>query len=78
MLTKTIIDANIERIRRGNVGHPKSVGNGVFEKKIDYAGGLRLYFTKRNNTWIILLCGGDKSTQDKDIKLAHKLKQEVT
>lgn len=49
------------------------MGEGVSELRIDYGPGYRMYFKRRGNTLIILLCGGDKRTQDDDIKLAKKL-----
>lgn len=54
-------------------GDVKPVGEGVSELRIDYGPGYRVYFKRRGNTLIILLCGGDKRTQDDDIKLAKKL-----
>ncbi len=54
-------------------GDVKPVGEGVSELRIDYGPGYRMYFKRRGNTLIILLCGGDKRTQDDDIKLAKKL-----
>ena len=74
---RSIIAAHINRIIEGNIGVVKPVGEGVFEKKIYYGPGYRLYFFNKGSSWIILLCGGDKSSQEKDIKLAKKLKKEV-
>ena len=51
--------------------------SGIGELRIDYGPGYRVYFVKRGNTLIVLLCGGDKSTQDKDIKRAMKMAKEV-
>lgn len=51
----------------------KAVGEGISELRIDYGPGYRVYFKRRGNTLIVLLCGGDKRTQDSDIKLAKKL-----
>ena len=73
--TKTIIVTHIKRMEMGNLGVVRSVGQGVYEKKINHAGGFRLYYIQRGETWILLLCGGDKSTQQADIKLAHELKK---
>lgn len=63
----------IERMELGNLGDVKAVGEGVSEARIPYGPGFRLYFVRRGETVIVLLCGGDKSTQPKDIKLALKL-----
>ena len=66
----TIIDQRLDRIRRGNLGDYKSVGEGVCEFKIDFGPGYRVYFGQIGSTIILLLCGGDKSSQDKDIRKA--------
>jgi putative addiction module killer protein len=58
-----------------NFGVVRHVGQGVYEKKINYASGYRLYYVQRGEIWILLLCGGDKSTQKKDIELAHQLRK---
>src|ERR1700744_2795645 len=65
------IRAKIARARAGNLGKCGTVGHGVLELKIDFGPGYLLYFGEHGNKIIILLCGGDKSTQEKDIKLAH-------
>jgi len=65
------IRARIARARAGNLGKCEPVGGGVFELKIDFGPGYRVYFGEVGDTIIILLCGGDKSTQTKDIKAAH-------
>ena len=57
----------------GNPGDVKPVGNGVSELRIDYGPGYRVYFIKKREIIVILLCGGDKSTQRKDIQKAHEL-----
>jgi putative addiction module killer protein len=65
-----------DRLRRLAVGNPglcRTVGHGVSELKIDYGPGYRVYFTKRGQQIVLLLCGGDKSSQKTDIKLAHRL-----
>jgi putative addiction module killer protein len=56
----------------GNLGDCQSVGNGVFELRIDYGSGFRIYFGQIGMTIVILICGGDKSTQDRDIRQAKE------
>lgn len=63
----------IERLAAGNAGDAKPVGEGVSELRIDYGPGYRVYFTKRGREVVILLAGGDKSTQASDIKTALRL-----
>lgn len=60
----------IERLAAGNPGDVKPVGEGVSELKIDYGPGYRVYFKKQEQELVILLAGGDKSSQAKDVKLA--------
>jgi len=70
---QTIITARIRRISVGNLGDTKSVGDGVSELRIDYGQGYRVYFTRRGQEVIILLCGGSKSTQSRDIEAAKRI-----
>ena len=65
--------ARIRRIERGNPGDARSVGKGVMEMRIDYGPGYRVYYVQRGADVVILLCGGDKHTQQRDIKRAHDL-----
>ena len=65
--------ARVERLAAGNPGDVKSVGEGVSEMRIDYGPGYRVYFTRRGNEIVILLAGGDKGTQNADIKTAQEL-----
>jgi putative addiction module killer protein len=74
---KARIDVRIKRVSLGNFGDVRPVGNGISELKIDYGPGYRVYFVARGNTLVILLCGGDKTTQTKDIQKAHELAQEL-
>ena len=67
------VQARILRLRYGNPGDVKPVGEGVSEMRIDYGPGYRVYFIKRGALLVILLAGGAKPTQDKDIKTALKL-----
>ena len=71
------IAARIERLAAGNAGDVEPVGEGVSEMRIHYGPGYRLYFARQGQKVIVLLCGGDKSTQDKDIKAAKKLAREL-
>ncbi|MEW6643475.1 MAG: type II toxin-antitoxin system RelE/ParE family toxin [Pseudomonadota bacterium] len=71
------IIARIRRFELGNPGDVKSVGEGVSEMRIDYGPGYRIYFTRRGNTIVILLCGGDKQSPRKDIRTAQKMVKEV-
>lgn len=61
------------KIEMGLLGDYKSIGDGISEIRIDYGPGYRLYFTKKNNVIIVLLIGGDKSTQSSDIAKAKRL-----
>lgn len=63
----------IDRIAAGNFGDAKSVGGAVKELRIDYGPGYRVYYTQRGDTVVILLCGGDKRTQSKDIRRAKEI-----
>ncbi len=65
--------ARIDRLEDGNPGKTKSVGAGVVEMKIDFGPGYRVYYIQRGQLWILLLCGGDKSTQASDIRRAKAL-----
>jgi putative addiction module killer protein len=71
----TRIAARLDRAALGNLGDFKFLRDGVSELRIDLGAGYRLYFTRRGNTVILLLCGGDKSTQTKDIDRAIELAQ---
>jgi putative addiction module killer protein len=70
---RTRVQVRILRLRYGNPGDVKPVGEGVSEMRIDYGPGYRVYFVKRGALLVILLAGGAKPTQDKDIKTALKL-----
>jgi putative addiction module killer protein len=71
------IDVRIRRLSLGNPGDVKPVGEGVSELRIDYGPGYRVYFVQRGQTLIILLAGGDKHTQDQDIKMAQEMARKI-
>ena len=71
------ITVRIRRLSLGNPGDVKPVGKGVSEMRIDYGPGYRVYFTRRGNALVILLCGGDKRTQERDIARAQELAEEL-
>lgn len=68
-----IIQVHINRLIEGKFGKIRAIGNSVHEKKINFGPGYRLYFINHNQSLIVLLCGGDKSTQADDIKQAKKM-----
>lgn len=67
----------INRIAEGNFGDAKSVGGGVSELRMPFGPGYRVYYTMQGETVTILLCGGDKGTQDRDIERAKKIAKEI-
>lgn len=71
------INIRIRRLSMGNSGDVKPIGKGVSELRIDYGAGYRVYFIQRGEQLIILLAGGDKRTQDQDIKTALNLAKEL-
>jgi putative addiction module killer protein len=72
------VDARLTRVRAGNFGDCKSVGGGVFELRIALGPGLRVYYGLRGQQVVILLGGGDKSTQTRDIRRAQQLWRQFT
>src|SRR5258706_4765566 len=71
-----LIFSRLERLAYGHAGDVVALGAGVRELRVHYGPGYRVYFRKRGDTVIILLCGGDKSSQARDIKRAKRLAQE--
>ena len=71
------IDLRLNSVKKGVFGDQKSIGDGIFELKIDYGPGYRVYYKKVVNDILILLCGGDKSTQDEDIAKAKEILKEL-
>ncbi len=73
---KTVLhrfDVRFNRIARGNFGDAKRIGVNLFELRFFFGSGYRVYYTIRNNTIVLLLCGGDKSTQSSDVTRAKYL-----
>lgn len=74
---KVRIDMRIRRLSLGNPGDVKPVGEGVSELRVDHGPGYRVYFIQRADVYIVLLSGGDKSSQEKDIRNAKALAREL-
>jgi putative addiction module killer protein len=72
MRTRVKIEKRLEQIASGNLGNYRSVGEGVCEFKINFGPGYRVYFAFQGSTVVIILCGGDKSTQEENILEARK------
>ena len=70
------ITIRIDRLASGNAGDVRPVGEGVSELRIDYGPGYRVYFVRRGNVLVVLLCGGEKNSQKKDIDIARRLARE--
>ena len=66
------IEQRLDRVRLGNLGNSKSVGEGVCELKVDFGPGYRVYFGQFGSTILLILCGGDKSSQEQDIRKAKE------
>jgi len=66
------IRARLTRVRAGNFGDARNVGNGVVELKIDHGPGYRVYYAIEAGTVVLLLCGGDKRSQNRDIETARR------
>lgn len=77
MRARIAIARRIERAQSENLGDVKSVGESVYEMRIDMGPGYRLYYTMRGDKIIILLVGGDKSTQQRDIEKAIEMAKEM-
>jgi putative addiction module killer protein len=69
--------ARFDRITKGNVGDAKQIATNLFELRFFFGSGYRVYYTIQNGKIVLLLCGGDKSTQSKDITLAKALLAEL-
>ena len=71
------IQIRIDRLALGNPGDVRPVGSGISEMRIDYGPGYRVYFSQRGSDLVILLCGGDKTTQKSDIENAKRVNEGV-
>ncbi len=70
--TRQIIVERLKRLSLGNTGDSKSIGSALFELRISYGPGYRVYYTEEGTHIVLLLCAGDKSTQRKDIRVAEQ------
>ncbi len=75
--TRNKVLARIDRVANGNFGDFKSLGNNLFELRFFFGGGLRIYYTIRNHQIVLLLNGGGKSSQNRDIEKARQIIQEL-
>lgn len=73
---RALIASRLDRLAFGHAGDAEPVGHGISELRVHYGPGYRVYFQKRGHTIIVLLCGGDKGTQVKDILTAKRLADE--
>jgi putative addiction module killer protein len=71
------IDLRLLRLKNGNFGDAKSLGSGLHELRLNFGPGYRVYFTQRGELIILLLCGGDKGSQQRDIARARQLMAEL-
>jgi putative addiction module killer protein len=74
-MARAKIIRRIERLEKGNPGDVKPVGQGISEMRIDHGPGYRVYFKQHGATLVVLLCGGDKSTQETDIRRAKQIEE---
>ena len=70
---KVRVLARLSRIELGNFGDHCSIGDGIFELRLFFGAGYRIYYTQQGNQVVVVLCAGDKSTQSKDIRLAKQI-----
>jgi putative addiction module killer protein len=74
---KARINIRIRRLSLGNPGDVKPVGEGVSELRVDYGPGYRVYFVQKADVFVVLLAGGDKATQDRDIRQSKALARDL-
>jgi len=75
--TKNKVLSRLARIENGNFGDYKQLSSSLFELRFFFGGGIRIYYTVRNNQVVLLLVGGDKSSQSKDIEKANQIIEEL-
>ncbi len=71
------INRRVERLEAGNPGDVAPIGDGISEMRIHYGPGYRLYFTLHGSAWVLLLCGGEKGSQARDIAAAKRMAKEL-
>jgi putative addiction module killer protein len=76
-VTQARISKRIDRLALGNPGQSRSVGEGIVELKVDHGPGYRVYYVNKGSVIVVILCGGDKSTQQKDILKAKEIAAEI-
>jgi len=76
VVARAIVRKRLNRIRMGNFGNTRSVGEGIFELKIDFGPGYRIYYGLDGDLLVVLLCGGDKGSQARDIQKASEYWQD--
>jgi putative addiction module killer protein len=74
-IVRARIGARIQRAKEGLLGQTRALGSGLEEMKLDFGPGYRLYFARRGSQIVVLLVGGDKSTQSRDIEMARRVLQ---
>jgi putative addiction module killer protein len=74
---KARIDIRLRRLSLGNPGDAKPVVDGISELRIDYGPGYRIYYVQQGSTLVVLLAGGDKSSQERDIRLAKQIARDL-
>ena len=74
---KVKIDLRLNSVKKGNFGDHRDVGDGIFELKIDYGPGYRVYCKRIGGNIVVLLCGGDKSSQEEDVRKAKRILKEL-
>ena len=77
MRARIAIARRLERAAEGNLGDAKALGGGLSELRVDVGPGYRVYFTRRGDAIVVLLCAGDKSSQASDVRRARKMAKEV-